>query len=276
MTDESATQSLVLAEDVGAQAQAIWDESTSDAERPEFSLAMGRSARRLRVYLGNLRIEGRPCNETLLLPIRDKSGRIANLGFVDARTIRYLESPQPGCYYGWGNDRSTIIVCQRFSLASKFYEDTGHAVAVAFREANVEAVVAIMRDKYPEARVVTATEYEYSDSTWIPESVSETDGGPSPATPTVYQSAPMPLDPKLLADSSNESKVLQWARRKGFKQFTKTQVLQLGPSSVRSAATAQTVLKNLVFTGWLQTQDESVFNLTTAALAALAALETSS
>lgn len=71
------------------------------------------------------------------------------------------------------------------------------------------------------------------------------------------------LDPGL---DPRAKKLFDWVRRKGLTEFTKKQVMQLGPGSVRKAEVAKTALLTLIEHGLLTTDDSSNYRVADIAL----------
>jgi hypothetical protein len=64
----------------------------------------------------------------------------------------------------------------------------------------------------------------------------------------------------------NAEKILAWAARRGLTEFTRTQILQLGPHSVRKAQAASAALLMLVEADRLTTTDGRCYRITCALL----------
>jgi hypothetical protein len=68
---------------------------------------------------------------------------------------------------------------------------------------------------------------------------------------------------------ANAQRLLDWIKRKGHRDLTGKQVMQLGPNSIRDAASARAALRTLVEFQWLSTDDGHRYCLSSAAQAAL-------
>jgi hypothetical protein len=283
--------------EVRTHAQWLWNAASATANRHAYAALWGVNAERLKVYRGELAIDGVPCDGALLMPMRDTAGTVWNVGFITAiGTARFLPGGRiANTYFGWGTDRSTIIVCRSFAKAAEINTATGHAVAVAFTAENVQNVVGIMRTKYPAARVVPATDFQFVSQRGRGETVTDTASAAAPDgavaltdlesardTPGRPRSpdrarAPLPVadlapDPGsndapgrcLIPDSPYAKKLLAWIKRKGLAEFTRKKVLQLGPSCVRNAEAAKAALLTLVEQGYLITEDANRYRATSA------------
>jgi hypothetical protein len=68
---------------------------------------------------------------------------------------------------------------------------------------------------------------------------------------------------------ANANKLLEWIKRKGHRELTAKQVMQLGPNSIRDAASAKAALRTLVEFHWLNTDDGHRYYLSIGAQVAL-------
>jgi hypothetical protein len=162
-----------------------------------------------------------------------------------------------------------------------------------------------MQEKYPSAQVIVAADIQATikarqgieDAKAAPTAVlggptspSELDSDPARAAPERAQSpeqsqvAPVKTEaqpvatpvagqcltdapaPGLLNDFPYAKKLLNWIKRKGLAEFTRKQVMQLGPTCVRNAEAATLALLTLVAQGWLTSTDGSRYQVTAAAL----------
>jgi hypothetical protein len=284
------------------QAACIWNGSQVAGDRHPFLVLWGmKAAHGLRVYWGELAIDGVRCNGMMLMPMFDEARHLQNVAFTSVLgERRYLPGGRVnGLYYGWGSDRRTIVISEGFPRAARIHEATGHAVAVAFTAANVPNVVAIMRGRYAHAQIVLAADFQRdaqpSDYVSKPDSEGMIAGGavspsldPSQTSTTRAQALgrqeathdvqpeviaalrPLqvpehdPVDPVPPTHLQDAEKLIDWVRRKKLTAFTRKQVMQLGPNSLRPATTAKAVLLTLVQQGQLTTEDNSLYRVPSA------------
>lgn len=101
---------------------------------------------------------------TLLVPMRDASGKLWNLQRIppDNTEKRFLYGGRvTGCYYGIGKPNGAICIVEGFATGASVHEAIGEAVAVAFTAGNLEAVARELRAKYPDARLVLCADDDY-------------------------------------------------------------------------------------------------------------------
>ncbi|QCB45434.1 toprim domain-containing protein [Hydrogenophaga sp. PAMC20947] len=96
----------------------------------------------------------------LLIPLRDTAGTVHSLQTIAPDGTKMFASggKVKGCFFGIGKPKGALIVCEGFATGASIHECTGHAVAVAFNAANLEAVALALRSKYPELKIVIAAD----------------------------------------------------------------------------------------------------------------------
>ena len=141
--------------EIQQQAQEIWDGAAAAPDQHPFFVAWG-AVPGLKVYQGDLTIDGVGCDGTLLVPMRDAERNLQNLAFIDPiGTRRYLsEDHILGTYFALGQRGGTIAIVAGLIRGARFHAATGGAVAIAFNAANVSIVTKIMRARYPDAKIV--------------------------------------------------------------------------------------------------------------------------
>jgi putative DNA primase/helicase len=92
----------------------------------------------------------------LVLPIRDESGVLHSLQFIDADGgKKYLTAGRiRGCYFGIGKPDGVLCIAEGFATAASIHESTGHAVAIAFDCGNLLPVAKSLREKLPDVKIV--------------------------------------------------------------------------------------------------------------------------
>ena len=95
---------------------------------------------------------------TLIVPIRDGCGAVTSLQFIPADGINKrfkTHGKVKGCYCCiGGKPTDTMMVCEGYATGASLHQATGYPVAVAFNAGNLEAVAQVMRDKFPEIRII--------------------------------------------------------------------------------------------------------------------------
>ncbi len=103
------------------------------------------------IYLGVGAYGIRQIKLNLLIPIRSIDGELVNLQRVysDGSSIFQFDNDICGCFHRIGNPVDKIIyISDTYQTGAKFHEKTTHALAVAFSQENVEAVIRKLREKY--------------------------------------------------------------------------------------------------------------------------------
>lgn len=131
------------------KAAAIWSASLPAPDDHSYLARKGVKAHGLRLSRG-----------ALVLPMRDSSGVIHSLQFIDAEgNKRFLSGGRKkGCYFAIGTPTGTLCIAEGFATAASVYESTGHAVAVAFDAGNLLPVAQALRQKFPEAEIILAAD----------------------------------------------------------------------------------------------------------------------
>lgn len=111
-------------------------------------------------------------DNALLVPIRDKSKRIHNLQAIlpNSRNILHRDKDflsggaKQGLFYSIGkpmaidDGRMLIIICEGYATGATIHECTGHAVIVAFDAGNLEPVARSIRERFPDAAIMIASD----------------------------------------------------------------------------------------------------------------------
>ena len=105
------------------------------------------------------KIEG----DKLLIPMRDTAGTVRSLQTIapDGTKMFISGGRVKGCYFGIGKPKGALIVCEGFATGASIHECTGHAVAVAFNAANLEAVAVALRTKYRTIKIIIAADDDH-------------------------------------------------------------------------------------------------------------------
>lgn len=129
------------------RASAILAESDPCTEHP-YLTRKGIKANGARLYKG-----------ALLIPMR-AGGDLHSLQFIDADgTKRFLSGGRvAGCYFSIGKPDGVLCIAEGFATGATIHEATGHAVAVAFNAGNLLRIVKVMREKFPDARLIVCAD----------------------------------------------------------------------------------------------------------------------
>lgn len=98
---------------------------------------------------------------TLIVPIRDGSGAVTSLQFIDADGAKRFKSNGKitGCYYSFGGKPvDTLLLCEGYATGASLHAATGSPVAVAFNAGNLEPVAKVLRDKLPDIRIIVCAD----------------------------------------------------------------------------------------------------------------------
>jgi putative DNA primase/helicase len=95
-------------------------------------------------------------NRMLVIPMRDSTGNLYSLQFIDGDgNKRFLSGGQiQGRYYSIGVPAETICIAEGFATGASVHEATGHAVAVAFNCGNLLPVAQVLRAKFPAIEIM--------------------------------------------------------------------------------------------------------------------------
>jgi phage/plasmid primase-like uncharacterized protein len=283
--------------EIQQQAQEIWDGAAAAPDQHPFFACWGVSVNGLKIYRGDLSIDGVRCDGMLLVPMRDAERNLQNLAFLGLTERHYLSNDHVlNSYFGFGQRSDRILVAKGFLQGARAHRAFGHAVAVAFTAENVPNVMQIMRKRYTDARIVLvapdgsiqsadldahaadasgdesaaapgfAGEDAADERSDAPQAATEPQEGPSQAPPPSRTSDANAL---LKPESEEAQLLLNWIQRKKLTELTRKQTMQYGPNSLRYAPLAKLALGALVRSGWLATEDESRYLLTPTACVAL-------
>lgn len=102
-------------------------------------------------------------SDKLLIPMRDTAGTFHSLQIIapDGAKMFLSGGRVKGCYFGIGQPKGALIVCEGFATGASIHECTGHAVAVAFTAGNLQAVALALRSKYPALKIIIAADDDH-------------------------------------------------------------------------------------------------------------------
>jgi len=121
-------------------------------------------ARHLYMVSKGIRSHGiRQLRETVLIPVRDSSGTLHGLQFIQSNGTKRFKSGTSvtGCYHAMGKPDARILMAEGYATAATLHEITGHAVACAFTAGNLKPVAEALRKKYPDAVLVICADDDH-------------------------------------------------------------------------------------------------------------------
>ncbi len=150
-----------------ARKQAEADQKERQAEAANKAAAIWEAAKRAPADHPYLKRKGikahgaRLHNDALVLPVRDASGALHSLQFIDGDGDKqFMPSGKvKGCYFSIGNPKGATALCiaEGFATGATIHEATGYPVAVAFNAGNLGTVAKAMRERFAELpRIVCA------------------------------------------------------------------------------------------------------------------------
>jgi putative DNA primase/helicase len=100
---------------------------------------------------------------TLLVPLRDTTGKLHSLQTITPDGEKRFKGRMKGCYYPLGRKppESFLIVCEGFATGASIHEATGWPVAVAFNAGNLGPVAAALHKAYPALVLVLAADDDW-------------------------------------------------------------------------------------------------------------------
>ena len=107
-----------------------------------------------------LRVTG---NGRLLIPMRDASGTLHSLQFIDGDGTKRFKTggKKQGCYFPIGKPEGVLCVCEGYATGASIHESAGYAVAIAFDAGNLESVAKALRQKLPDVRMMICADDDW-------------------------------------------------------------------------------------------------------------------
>jgi phage/plasmid primase-like uncharacterized protein len=98
----------------------------------------------------------RTVGERLIVPMRDTAGVLHSLQFIDpdGRKRCLAGGRVAGCYHAIGKPNETLCICEGYATGASIHKATAYAVAVAFDARNLEPVAGVLREKFPDVRLI--------------------------------------------------------------------------------------------------------------------------
>ena len=99
-------------------------------------------------------------NGVLLIPMRDMSGKLNSLQYIDPEGKKQFarDTDTAGCFHLIGDPGKVLYVAEGYATAGTIHEATGQAVAVAFTCDKLKSVAVLLRSKYPGADIIVAAD----------------------------------------------------------------------------------------------------------------------
>lgn len=141
---EAENELLQVHEHAAHKAENIWNEAAETSEHSYLSkkkvLSHG-----LKNYKG-----------CLVIPLRDIDGKLWSLQFINENhEKRFLSGgKKKGSYFLIGNLAENAFICEGYATGATVYECTGEPVVVAFDSNNLKPVVQILKEKYPNLKMI--------------------------------------------------------------------------------------------------------------------------
>jgi putative DNA primase/helicase len=151
MRKQRRAEEAKRAADAAAEAARIWREAAPAGAHP---------------YLERKGIKGHGAKlhgGKLVVPMR-AAGELCSLQFIAADgEKRFLPGGRvSSAYYSIGKPDGVLLVTEGFATGASLHEATGQAVAVAFNAGNLEPVAKALRAKFPQARIIIASDNDAS------------------------------------------------------------------------------------------------------------------
>lgn len=163
---EAAEQEAAAARHAAAAELAgrIWSAAAPAPADHAYLVRKGISAGELRIYRGDLRISGYPCDGALIVPARDVTGSVWTLEFILENGQKlYLPNGRKSGSFAWvgGAVEGTLLIGEGYATCATLAAATGYPVAVAFDVGGLLAVATAMRAQYPDARIVLCADDDH-------------------------------------------------------------------------------------------------------------------
>ncbi len=102
----------------------------------------------------------RQLGDKLVIPLRDESGTLWSLQFIDSDgSKRFLSGGRKrGCYFSIGTPRETLCISEGYATAASVFMSTGIATAIAFDAGNLTPVATSLRNKFPSLKIIIAAD----------------------------------------------------------------------------------------------------------------------
>lgn len=100
--------------------------------------------------------------QTLLIPLRDTTGKLHSLQTITPDGEKRFKGRMKGCYHAiGGKPAGRIVICEGYATGASIHEATGDAVAVAFNAGNLGPVAVALHKAYPALMLVIAADDDW-------------------------------------------------------------------------------------------------------------------
>lgn len=100
--------------------------------------------------------------QTLLIPLRDTTGKLHSLQTITPDGEKRFKGRMRGCYHAiGGKPAGRIVICEGYATGASIHEATGDAVAVAFNAGNLGPVAVALHKAYPALMLVIAADDDW-------------------------------------------------------------------------------------------------------------------
>lgn len=140
-------------EEAALTAQRIWQSAKSAPANNPYLVKKDICAHSVRVLNGDL-----------VVPLLNADDQIVSLQFIKPDgSKRFLAGGiKKGCYFSIGDKGYDVMICEGYATAVSIWERIGWQVVVAFDAGNLGRVARLMRDRYPNSRIVIAGDNDLS------------------------------------------------------------------------------------------------------------------
>ncbi|MDO8414638.1 MAG: DUF927 domain-containing protein [Agitococcus sp.] len=144
-------------------AQGLWQGCHYINDSHPYLQNKGVKAFNLRCYSGDLVISGMACQDCLVIPVTDNTGKIYTLQFIrPTGEKRFLPNGnKQGHYYLIAGNSECILVCEGYATGASLHQATGYSVAVAFDASNLLAVSLALRTAYPTTPLIICADNDH-------------------------------------------------------------------------------------------------------------------
>lgn len=138
------------------RAQSIWESAGLASDDHPYLVRKEAKAHGLKLYRGDLVIDGMPCDGALLVPIHDTEGVLHSLEFISPEAEkRFLPGgKKTGCLFLIGTPGAVLCIAEGYATGATVHQAAGYAVAVAFNAGNLKPVAIGLRKRFPGAKII--------------------------------------------------------------------------------------------------------------------------
>ena len=133
-------------------AQKLWEQASDASMDHPYLLKKGIQAHGIREYQGKL-----------VIPVQ-QGDTLQSLQWIEANgTKRFLKGAKvKGGYFAVGTPNGILCLCEGYATGASLFEATGHAVVIAFHAGNLKAVAILLRQQFPETKLIICADDDRS------------------------------------------------------------------------------------------------------------------